>query len=135
VTGHVLPGDDDVRAAADELLAEHREGGAYPSVSALAKRFNVNRTTFYRHYTAITNAMLDNAAQRHTDGPKRRPPRHTDGDRDETIRRLRTENNDLRRHLEIYEEHIRMLTIDNTTHRSQLEQLAGITDLNTRRNP
>jgi AcrR family transcriptional regulator len=121
VTGHVLPGDDEVRAAADELLTEHREGGAYPSVSALAKRFNVNRTTFYRHYTAITNAMLDNAAKRHTDGPKRRPPRHTDGDRDETIRRLRTENNDLRRHLEIYEEHIRMLTIDNTTHRSQLE--------------
>ena len=77
MTGHTLPGDDDVRAAADALLTEHREGGAYPSVSALAKTFNVNRTTFYRHYAAITNAMLDSAAQRHTDGPKRRHPRHT----------------------------------------------------------
>ena len=109
MTGRALPGDGDVRAAADALLTEHREGGSYPSVSALAERFNVNRTTFYRHYATITNAMLDSAAQQHTDGPKRRPPRHTDDDRDETIRRLRTENTDLRRHLEIYEEHIRML--------------------------
>ena len=135
MTGRALPGDSDVRAAADALLTEHREGGSYPSVSALAQRFNVNRTTFYRHYATITNAMLDSAAQQHTDGPKRRPPRHTDDDRDETIRRLRTENTDLRRHLEIYEEHIRMLTIDNTTYRSQLERLAGVTELNTRRNP
>lgn len=135
MTGHTLPGDDDVRSAADALLTEHREGGAYPSVSALAKTFNVNRTTFYRHYAAITNAMLDSAAQRHTDGPKRRPPRHTDDDRDEAIRRLRTENNDLRRHLEIYEEHIRMLTIDNTAYRNQLERLAGITDLSSHRDP
>ena len=51
------------------------------------------------------------------------------------FQRLRTENTDLRRHLEIYEEHIRMLTIDNTTYRSQLERLAGVTELNTRRNP
>jgi AcrR family transcriptional regulator len=135
VTGHALPADDEVRATADELLTEHREGGAYPSVSALAKGFNVNRSTFYRHYSAITNAMLDSAAQQHADGPKRRLPRHTDGDRDETIRRLRTENNDLRRHLEIYEEHIRMLTIDNTNQKSQLDRLAGVTDLNARRNP
>jgi AcrR family transcriptional regulator len=101
----------------------------------LAKGFNVNRSTFYRHYSAITNAMLDSAAQQHADGPKRRLARHTDGDRDETIRRLRTENNDLRRHLEIYEERIRMLTIDNTNQKSQLDRLAGVTDLNARRNP
>jgi len=133
VTGHPLPGDDDVRSAADALLTEHREGGAYPSVSALAKTFNVNRTTFYRHYAAITNAMLDSAAQRQTDGPKRRHPRHSDDGRDETIRRLRTENTDLRKHLEIYEEHIRMLTIHNAAYRNQLERLAGITDLSSHR--
>jgi AcrR family transcriptional regulator len=101
----------------------------------LAKRFNVNRTTFYRHYAAITAAMFDSAAQQHTDSSTRRPPRLSDDDRDKTIRRLRTENIDLRRHLEIYEEQIRLLTIENTTYKDQLERLAGITDLNTRRNP
>ena len=32
-------------------------------------------------------------------------------------------------------EHIRMLTIDNTNQKSQLDRLAGVTDLNARRNP
>ena len=45
-----LPTDEIVRAAADDLLAQHRAGGPYPSVSSLAKRFHINRTTFYRHY-------------------------------------------------------------------------------------
>jgi len=71
----------------------------------------------------------------HAEGSKQRRPRRQDDDRDKTIRRLRSENNDLRRHLEIYEVHIRMLTIENTTYRAQLERLAGVTDLNTRRNP
>ncbi len=48
-------------------------------------------------------------------------------------RRLRTENTDLRKHLEIYEEHIRMLTIHNAAYRNQLERLAGITDLSSHR--
>jgi len=135
VTAPALPGDDDVRAAADELLTQHRAGGTYPSVSALDKGFGINRTTFYRHYAAITTAMLDSAAHQHAEGSKQRRPRRQDDDRDKTIRRLRSENNDLRRHLEIYEVHIRMLTIENTTYRAQLERLAGVTDLNTRRNP
>jgi AcrR family transcriptional regulator len=135
VTGHVLPGDDDVRAAADELLIEHREGGAYPSVSALAKRFHTNRTTFYRHYAAITSAMLDSAAQQHTRGAKRRRPPHDDANRDESLQRLRAENTDLRRHLEIYEEQIRMLTIENSRYRDQLAAMAGVTDLSSHRNP
>ena len=135
MTGRPLPGEDDVRAAADELLAQHRAGGTYPSVSALAKRFHINRTTFYRHYGAITSAMLDGAAHQHTEVPQRRRPRRNDTDSEKTIRRLRTENSDLRRHLEIYEEHIRMLTIENKTHTDQLERLAGVTDLSSRRNP
>jgi AcrR family transcriptional regulator len=135
VTRLELPRDDDVRTAADELLTQHRAGGAYPSVSALAKRFHINRTTFYRHYAAITHAMLDTAAHQHSEGRKRRRVRHQDDDRDKSIRRLRVENIDLRRHLEIYEEHIRMLTIENTTYRDQLGRVAGVTDLSSRRNP
>ncbi len=133
MTEHALPGEDDVRAAADELLTQHRAGGAYPSVSSLAKRFHVNRTTFYRHYSAITDAMLDAAADHQASGAKRRRPRREEDDRDHTIERLRSENTDLRRHLDIYEEHIRMLTLENQGLRQQLEQAAGLTDINDRR--
>jgi DNA-binding transcriptional regulator YhcF (GntR family) len=135
VTAPALPGDDDVRAAADELLTQHRAGGTYPSVSALAKGFGINRTTFYRHYAEITSAMLDSAEDQHTAAAKRRAPRHNDAARDKTIRRLRAENIDLRRHLEIYEEHIRRLTIENSRYKDQLEGLAGVADLSSRRNP
>ena len=69
-----LPTDEVVRAAADDLLTQHRAGGPYPSVSSLAKRFHINRTTFYRHYYAITDAMLDTAAHQHTNGTQRRRP-------------------------------------------------------------
>ena len=128
-----LPTDDVVRAAADELLNAHRAGGAYPSASSLARRFHLNRTTFYRHYFAITDAMLDTAAQQHANGPKRRRPHREDDHSDRALRRLRSENRDLRRHLEIYEEHVRMLTIENERLRQQLEQMAGLADLNDRR--
>jgi AcrR family transcriptional regulator len=128
-----LPPDDVVRAAADELLTQHRAGGSYPSVSSLAKRFHVNRTTFYRHYSAITDAMLDTAAHQNANGAKRRRPRREEDDGNHTIQRLRSENSDLRRHLDIYEEHIRMLTIENQQLRQQLEQASGLTDINDRR--
>jgi predicted RNase H-like nuclease (RuvC/YqgF family) len=133
MSGLSLPTEEVVRAAVDELLAQHRAGGSYPSVSALAKRFHVNRTTFYRHYCAVTAAMLDTAAHQHTNGTQRRRPRREEDDRDRTIQRLRAENTDLRRHLDIYEEHIRMLTIENQGFRRQLEQAAGLADLNDRR--
>jgi AcrR family transcriptional regulator len=135
VNGHGLPVEDDVRAAAEELLSQHRSGGPYPSVSALAKRFHINRTTFYRHYAQIASAMLDSAADQHTGAAKRRPPRHNDAASDKTIRRLRGENSDLRRHLEIYEEHIRRLTIENSRYKDQLEGLTGVANLSSRRNP
>jgi transposase-like protein len=135
VNHYVLPSDDDVRAAVDSLLAQHRAGGAYPSVSALARTFHVNRTTFYRHFSTITDGMLDSAAHQHTEGTKRRQLRHEHDDRDDTIRRLRSENADLRRHLDIYEEHIRMLTIENQRHKQQLDQLAAVTELKHRRSP
>jgi AcrR family transcriptional regulator len=130
---NTLPSDEDVRAAVDELLNAHFDGGPYPSVSALANRLNVDRTTFYRHYSPIATAMLDQAAERLSARPKRRRPHDDSDDRDHTIRRLRDENNDLRHHLEIYEEHLRMLTIENNRQREQLDQIAGVSNLNARR--
>lgn len=125
-----LPDEAQIRAAADDLLAAHRDGtGAYPSVSLLAKRFGINRTTFYRHYATIAQYLLDTAATQQAEGPKQRRPPTTADDRDAVIRRLRDENSDLRRHVEIYEEHIRMLTVENRRQRQQMERDAGVTDI------
>jgi AcrR family transcriptional regulator len=130
--GVSLPGVNDVEEAAAALLATHRDGGAYPTVTALAKRFGLNRTTFYRHFETQAEAMLDTARLQHNDGRRRRrPPR--DDDRDEQLRRLRQENEDLRRHLEIYEEHLRMLTVDNARLRDEIEAAAKVIRIGTTR--
>ena len=130
-----LPSEDQVRAAVEELLAAQREGGVYPTVTALAKRFDLNRTTFYRHFASAAEAMLDAAQQQHTDERKRRRPVRSDDDRDRALRRLRDENDNLRKHVEIYEEHLRMVTTENARLRDQLQRQAGVTELAGRRLP
>ncbi|WP_328736625.1 hypothetical protein [Streptomyces bobili] len=47
-----------------------------------------------------------------------------------TIARLRREKDELTRHLHIYEDHIRRLTVENTRLAAELEALAGVTRLN-----
>lgn len=74
--------------------------------------------------------MLDNAGHEHVEGPKRRRPHRHDDERDQFIRRLRDENADLRRHVEVYEEHLRMLTMQNARLTDELHQTADITRLN-----
>lgn len=76
--------------------------------------------------------MLDTAGQQHAEGPKRRRPPRQDDARDQVIRRLRDENTDLRRHVELYEEHLRMLTAEIAKLTEQLQQLAGVTEVSVR---
>jgi predicted nuclease with TOPRIM domain len=49
------------------------------------------------------------------------------------ITRLRTENEQLRLHLDLYEEHIRRLTIENTRLTAELVRRGSVTDLASRR--
>ena len=77
--------------------------------------------------------MLDTAQQQNQDGKKRRQPKRTEDETDRTLRRLRTDNTNLRRHLEIYEEHIRRLTVENAALRAQVDQSAGVAVLAERR--
>lgn len=127
--------DDQVGGAAEELLATYCGGGAYPTVTALAQRFDLNRTTFYRQFAPAAEAVLDAAQQQATDERKRRRPVRSDDDRDRALRCLRDENDNLRKHVEIYEEHLRMLTTENARLRDQLQRQAGVTDLAGRRPP
>lgn len=134
MTRKALPAAEAVSRAAEELLVAHRDGGPYPTVSGLARQFSVNRTTFYRHYADIVQAMLDAAEKRNAQAPRRRRTQSDNNATDETMeRRLRKENSDLRKHVEIYEEHIRMLTAENRGLREQIETTANVPRLGERR--
>jgi regulator of replication initiation timing len=60
-----------------------------------------------------------------------RPSSNTD-QLQERITKLRTENQQLRLHLDLYEEHIRRITIENGKLRTELGQVAGVTTINPR---
>ena len=132
MTSNALPAAQAVRVAAEELLAAHRDGGPYPTVSGLARQFGVNRTTFYRHYPDIVSAMLDVAEKNNAVQPRRRRAQ-PDDKTEQTLQRLRRENTDLRKHVEIYEEHIRMLTMENQRLHEQIETMTGVARLSERR--
>lgn len=133
MTPNALPAAQAVRAAAEKLLAAHRGGGSYPTVSGLARQFGVNRTTFYRHYPDIVTAMLDAAAKSNAERPRRRRAQPDDDETEQALQRLRRENTDLRKHVEVYEAHIRMLTMENQRLREQIETTTGVTRLSERR--
>ena len=133
MTSNALPTAQAVGVAAEELLAAHRGGGPYPTVSSLARQFGVNRTTFYRHYPEIVTAMLDAAEKHNAAQPRRRRAQPDDDKTKQALQRLRRENTDLRKHVEIYEEHIRMLTMENQRLREQIETTTGVTRLSERR--
>lgn len=133
MTSNTLPAAQAVRVAAEELLTAHRQGGPFPTVSGLARQFGVNRTTFCRHYADIVTAMLDAAEKHNAERPRRRRAEPDDDKTEQALQRLRRENTDLRKHVEIYEEHIRMLTTENQRLREQIEATTGVTRLSERR--
>ena len=88
--------------------------------------------TFRRHVTT-SRCRGSRSCNQNASGAKRRRPRSEEDDGDCNLQRLRTENTDLRRHPDIYEGHMRMLTIANQQLRQQLEHASGLTDINERR--
>ncbi len=72
-------------------------------------------------------AATDAATTQRTGRP--RQSRNTD-QLHERITKLRTETQQLRLHLDLYEEHIRRLTIENDKLRTELSQATGVTTIN-----
>lgn len=123
--------ETDIQAAADTLLAEGRAGTVKPTVSALAARTGITRPTLYRNYPALIDKFLATATAAATTQRATRPrPSSNTNQLHERITKLRTENQQLRLHLDLYEEHIRRLTIDNDKLRTELGQAAGVTAIN-----
>jgi AcrR family transcriptional regulator len=121
-----LPTDTQVRAVMAQLLADAAVGTASPTATALAARVGISRPALYRHYRPLVDELLAGAAEQ----PRpTRPHRSPGRDLEAELARVRRANADLRRHVALYEEVIRQLTIDNTRLRGELEQHAGVTPL------
>jgi AcrR family transcriptional regulator len=128
----LLPTQAQVRAATAELLKATADGGR-PTATALAAHLGISRPALYRHYRPLVDELLQAAAEQAATG--QRSLRSAGGacDHEEALARLRRSNEELRRHVQLYEEIIRQLTVDNTRLRSQLEQRASVGDLTARR--
>ena len=124
-----------LRAAADAVLAEARQTGKRATVTTLAERAGMTRPTLYRNHPGLVADFLGRLAeQRHTTAPRRTPNQQLQN----ALSRLRRENEDLRRHLAIYEDHLRRLATENADLREELVRLGDVGDLaahRLRRNP
>ena len=114
--------------AVEDLLAQAAEQGKATTVTALADRLGVRRQTLYRDFGPAVADFLSRDAARRTRQP--RPPRDDTSDR-KTIARLRREKDELTRHLHIYEDHIRRLTVANTRLTNEVIKFSGVTHLNS----
>lgn len=125
------PTEPQIQAVADALLAEAHAGASWPSVSALAERVGITRPTLYRNFPGVVARFrAQTATAAHAAAPRSTPVQEL---RDR-ITSLRTENEQLRLHVELYEEHVRRLTIENTRLASDLARYEGVTNLANHRN-
>lgn len=124
------PSSDRVREIAAALLDQAQAGTTRATVTELARRAGITRPTLYRnHPDAITDLLTHAAQQREAPARQPRPTQHLH----ERIAKLRQENEELRPHLALYEEHIRRLTIDNNRLNRMLTQSSDVTSLDGRR--
>ncbi|MBK3563707.1 hypothetical protein [Streptomyces sp. MBT62] len=126
---HSLP-TETVQEAAEELLAQAAEAGKAATVTALANRLGVKRQTLYRDFDPAVTDFLSRDAARRTRQPQ--PSKDPASDR-ETVARLRREKDELTRHLHIYEDHIRRLTIENAKLTAEVERLTAVPRLSALR--
>ena len=124
----LLPSDNEVRQTMTLVLAQARDTGRRPTITAVERQLGITHPTFYRNFPDLIawfkhQATLpephSNSATA-TSAPDAEP---TD---------LRRANRELRARLALYAETIRQLTLDNNALRAQLDTNARIIDLSIR---
>ncbi|MDQ0710781.1 hypothetical protein QFZ55_000233 [Streptomyces luteogriseus] len=104
-----LPDADTVKAAIDSILEHAAATGRRPTVATVERRLGIPHATFHRHYSDL----IDEHFRPHIPAPAQPAPGDkTSGHTEANLRRLRQENTDLSRALELYEEAIRQLALE-----------------------
>ncbi|GAA1250954.1 MULTISPECIES: hypothetical protein [Streptomyces] len=116
-----LPDADTVKAAIDTVLDKAATNGRRPTVTAVERHLGIPHATFHCHYSDLIDAHF----RPRIPAPAQPVLSEATHERTETnLRRLRQENTDLRRTLELYEEAIRQLTLENAALRQGATVLA-----------
>src|SRR5512132_3255102 len=110
-----LPSEAQVRAAMTWLLRQSAADGTRATATALAARVGISRPALYRHYRHLVDELLNAAAESEP------THRHYACNHQQELGKLRQRSEDLRRHVKVYEEVIRQLTIENLRLRQQLD--------------
>ncbi|WP_030458798.1 hypothetical protein [Kitasatospora sp. NRRL B-11411] len=127
-----LPTDTEVRAAMDAVIADAARTGRAPTVAEVERRLGIRHATFYRHFRSL---IIEHFRPKIPPISAPAKPATAEANDGKTITRLRQENTELRKLLNIYAETIRQLTTDNSDLKSQLQRSSGIVHLDTRRPP
>jgi DNA-binding transcriptional ArsR family regulator len=122
-----LPAEAEVRAAMAHLLQRAAADGIRPTAVALAARLGISRPALYRHFRPVVEELLTTATAH--EEARRRRIRDCNGE----LAQLKLKNADLRRHVELYEEIVRQLTINNDRLRQRLEERTGVTHIDSHR--
>ena len=126
-----LPTDDEVTAVMNRVLAEAAAHGHKATVTAVERALDIPHATFDRNYRHLIEGFRQRAREQPTTTNQTLNASASNAP-DQVIQRLRRENEDLRRLVNIYAESIRQLTLDNLDLETKLNAAANITTLRSR---
>ena len=113
------------------ILKDCEAAGRRATVTAVERALDIPHATFARNYPQLIEWFPTVLAQSRQ-AARNRPPTSTAGDLDEIHRRLRTENSELRKIVNIYAAEIQRLTHQNAELTTALNEGAGIRVLRPR---
>jgi AraC-like DNA-binding protein len=125
-----LPSEIEVRAAMDQILEHSEHTGKRPTIADVERKLGIAHATFCRHFTALTSSYFKPRVAELRKGPVNMTGTEAETIQ-QTMQRLRRENTDLRKLIQLYAEQIRQLTLDRHELTLQVEQLSGITRIGT----
>jgi hypothetical protein len=125
-----LPTITAVQDAMDQTLADTARTGRNATIAAVERRLDIPHATFYRNFAELIPRFQQRA--NHQDESTNPPANAQRTHPEENLRRLRRENEDGRRAIQIYCEAIRQLTLRNQDLERELHQREGVTVLSER---
>lgn len=127
------PSNDEIRAAMDQVLTEAEASGRRPTSAAVERCLGIPHATFYRNHVDLIRDYFQPRATklgRPVAAARAVPTPDDDGESGKDIqRRLRSEIDDLRKTVALYEAAIRQLTLEIHELRTQLAHTGTVTHL------
>lgn len=127
-----LPSDEHVKDTMVMVLKDSEENGHRATVTAVERTLEIPHATFARNYPHLIEWFKAAVAESRA-AVQSRPSKPRAKDPDEVLQRLRTENTELRKIVNIYAAEIQRLTLENDRLTTSLNEASKIRSLPSRR--